>query len=50
MISGIISLILLLAFIAGTFWAYSKNRHEEFSHAAQIPLDNGIDNDDEVVP
>ena len=48
MISGIISLILLLAFIAGTFWAYSKKRHEEFSHAAQIPLENT--HDDEVMP
>ena len=47
MISGIISLILLLAFIAGTFWAYSSKRHDEFSDAAQIPLYN---NDDEVMP
>ena len=50
MISGIISLILMLAFVAGTFWAYSSKRHDEFSHAAQIPLENGNDNDDEVLP
>lgn len=47
MLSGIITLILLLAFIAGTFWAYSSKRHHEFSDAAQIPLEN---NDDEVTP
>lgn len=46
MISGIISLILLFAFIAGSFWAYSSKRHDEFSDAAQIPLEN----DDEVAP
>ena len=46
MISGIISLILLLAFVAGTFWAYSSKRHTEFNDAAQIPLEN----DDEVMP
>ena len=50
MISGIVSVILLLAFLAGTFWAYSSKRRDEFSHAAQIPLENGIDNDGEVMP
>lgn len=46
MISGIISLVLLLAFIAGTFWAYSSRRHDEFNDAAKIPLEH----DDEVMP
>lgn len=46
MISGIVSLILLFAFIAGTAWAYSSKRHQEFNSAAQIPLEN----DDEVTP
>jgi len=40
MISGIISLVLLLAFIAGTAWAYSSKRHGEFSDAANIPLED----------
>jgi len=39
MISGIISLVLLLAFIAGTAWAYSSNRKSEFNAAANIPLE-----------
>lgn len=46
MISGIVSLILLFAFIAGTAWAYSSKRHQEFNSAAQIPLENN----DEVAP
>lgn len=46
MISGIISLVLLFAFIAGTTWAYSSKRNKEFTKAAQIPLENN----DEVVP
>lgn len=40
MISGIVSLVLLLAFIAGTAWAYSSKRKKEFQDAANIPLDN----------
>ncbi len=39
MISGIISLVLLFAFIAGTAWAYSSKRKKEFSAAANIPLE-----------
>jgi len=46
MISGIVSLVLLIAFIVGTAWAYSSKRHQEFDSAAQIPLEN----DDEVLP
>ena len=46
MISGIISLILLFTFVAGTVWAYSRKRHAEFDKAAQIPLEN----DEEDLP
>ena len=46
MISGIVALVLLLAFIAGTAWAYSSKRKNEFQDAANIPLEN----DDEVLP
>ncbi len=40
MLSGIVTLILLLAFILGTAWAYSRKRHGEFSQAEKIPLEN----------
>lgn len=46
MISGIVALVLLLAFIAGTAWAYSSKRKNEFQDAANIPLENN----DEVLP
>ena len=46
MISGIVTLVLLLAFIGGTAWAYSSKRKNEFQDAANIPLDN----DYEVTP
>jgi cytochrome c oxidase cbb3-type subunit IV len=46
MISGIISLVLLLAFVVGTAWAYSSKRKNEFREAANIPLEN----DEEVLP
>ena len=46
MISGIISLVLLIAFIAGTAWAYSSKRKSDFNDAANIPLENN----EEVLP
>jgi len=46
MISGIITLVLLLAFIGGTAWAYSSKRKNDFNDAANIPLKNN----DEVLP
>jgi cytochrome c oxidase cbb3-type subunit IV len=46
MLSGIVTLILLLAFIAGTAWAYSRNRQDEFSQAEKIPLENN----EEIMP
>jgi len=46
MISGIITLVLLLAFLGGTAWAYSSKRKKDFNDAANIPLEN----DDEVLP
>jgi cytochrome c oxidase cbb3-type subunit IV len=46
MISGFISLVLLLSFVAGTAWAYSSKRGDEFRDAANIPLEN----DEEVLP
>ncbi|CAN5167651.1 hypothetical protein BH11PSE14_BH11PSE14_11270 [soil metagenome] len=40
MISGIVTAILLAAFIGGTAWAYSSKRRAEFEVAARMPLDD----------
>ena len=40
MISGIVTAILLASFLAGTAWAWSARRREEFDAAAQLPLDD----------
>jgi len=40
MITGIATVILLLAFVGGVAWAYSKNRKPEFDAAARIPLED----------
>ncbi|MGH8030472.1 MAG: cbb3-type cytochrome oxidase subunit 3 [Arenimonas sp.] len=39
MVSGIITAILLGAFLAGTAWAWSARRRDEFDAAARLPLD-----------
>jgi len=39
MISGIVTAILLVAFLAGTAWAYSSRRKTEFDAAARVPLE-----------
>ena len=44
MVSGIVSLMLLVIFLGGWAWAWSPKRREEFEEAAQLPLeedDNG---------
>jgi len=40
MLTGIISLILLLLFIAGTVWVYSPKRKAEFDEAARLAVDD----------
>jgi cytochrome c oxidase cbb3-type subunit 4 len=40
MISGIISLILLILFIIGSIWVYSPNRKAEFDEAASLAVDD----------
>jgi cytochrome c oxidase cbb3-type subunit 4 len=40
MLSGIVTAILLGSFLAGTAWAWSARRREEFDHAARLPLDD----------
>ena len=39
MISGIVTAVLLVAFLAGTTWAYSSRRKAEFDAAARLPLE-----------
>ena len=39
MLSGIITTILLLLFLAGWAWAWSPRRKRDFDEAASLPLD-----------
>jgi len=39
MVSGIVTTILLVLFLAGWVWAWSPKRKQEFDAAAQMPLD-----------
>jgi cytochrome c oxidase cbb3-type subunit 4 len=36
---GVITIVLMLLFIALVAWAYSRRRHEDFSEAARLPLE-----------
>ena len=40
MLSGIISLLLLILFIVGTIWVFSPKRKTEFDEAAQLAVDD----------
>ena len=40
MMSGIFTSILLLTFIGIWVWAWSRRRHEDFSEAANLPLED----------
>jgi cytochrome c oxidase cbb3-type subunit 4 len=44
MIAGIITVILLLAFLGGTAWVYSGKRKAEFDAAARLPLEDQNEN------
>ena len=39
MIPGIVTAILLVAFIAGTAWVFSARRRAEFDAASKLPLE-----------
>jgi cytochrome c oxidase cbb3-type subunit 4 len=39
MLSGLVTAALLIAFLAGTAWAYSPRRRHDFDEAARLPLD-----------
>lgn len=38
MVSGIVTLVLLVLFVAGWIWAWSPKRKREFDAAAQLAL------------
>lgn len=40
MVSGIVTAILLVLFIAGWIWAWSPKRQQAFAAAARLPLDD----------
>ena len=40
MLSGIVSLLLLVVFIAGWAWAWSPRRREAFDAAARLPFED----------
>lgn len=40
MLSGIVTTVLLIVFIAGWAWAWSPRRKQAFDEAAQLPLEN----------
>jgi cytochrome c oxidase cbb3-type subunit 4 len=39
MVSGIVTTVLLVLFVAGWVWAWSPKRKKEFDAAARMPLD-----------
>jgi cytochrome c oxidase cbb3-type subunit 4 len=39
MLSGLVTAALLIAFLAGTAWAFSPRRRADFEDAARLPLD-----------
>jgi cytochrome c oxidase cbb3-type subunit 4 len=39
MIAGIVTAMLIVVFVAGTFWAYSGKRRADFEAAARLPLE-----------
>ncbi len=45
MLSGIVTSLLLLVFVAGWAWAWSPRRRHDFEEAARLPLE-----DDAVEP
>ena len=41
MLSGVVTVILLVVFLAGWAWAWSPRRKRAFDEAAQLPLADG---------
>ena len=44
MIAGIVTLLLLLAFLGGVAWAWSAKRKPQFDAAARLPLEDQSEN------
>ena len=44
MVSGIITTLLLLIFLAGWAWAWSPRRKKTFDEAARLPLEDDGEN------
>lgn len=44
MVTGIITVILLIVFVGGAAWVYSAKRKPEFDAAARIPLEDQSEN------
>ena len=40
MLAGIVTIVSLIAFLAGVAWAMSGKRTREFDEAAKLPLEN----------
>jgi cytochrome c oxidase cbb3-type subunit 4 len=43
MLAGIVTIVSLVAFLAGVAWAMSGKRTREFDEAARLPLEDGDD-------
>ncbi|WP_147651952.1 cbb3-type cytochrome oxidase subunit 3 [Vulcaniibacterium gelatinicum] len=43
MLSGIVTVVLLAAFVGGWIWAWRPARRAEFDAAARLPLADGED-------
>ena len=41
-VRGLVTLVLMLAFIGLVLWAWSGRRKADFDEAAQLPLDDGL--------
>ena len=40
-LSGIVTAILIVAFLGGVAWAWSGRRKQDFERAARMPLEDG---------
>ena len=43
MVSGIVTVILLVLFVGGWIWAWNPRRKRAFDEAAQIPLEDDVE-------
>ncbi len=45
MLSGIVTAILLTAFLGGAYWLFGMHRASDFDAAAQLPLEDSTKDD-----